>query len=259
MASSPAVGRAAAVLDLLADAPRVPLGPSELARRIGAPKSTVLNICAELVASGLLRRVGSGYALGRKLVELGNAYLAGVVEVEEFYALCRTELPDERLTAQLAVLGEGDTVVYVARHDGTAPLHLGLAAEIGRSVPAHCTAAGKALLAALPPGSLAARLPSDGESLDRPTPHAAADTRDAHRRITAARQAGYAVDDEEILPGLHCLGVAVITPRRDDGLIAVSFTARTSNGAIDPAALRRFAAAFAHRIGGELVSRQEGS
>ena len=71
MASSPAVGRAAALLDLLAATPRDPLGPSELARRIGAPKSTVLNICAELVAAGLLRRVGSGYALGRKLAELG--------------------------------------------------------------------------------------------------------------------------------------------------------------------------------------------
>ena len=36
-----------------------------------------------------MRRIGTGFALGRKLAELGGAYLASVDQVQEFYDACR--------------------------------------------------------------------------------------------------------------------------------------------------------------------------
>ena len=72
---APAVTRAAAILDLLAENGSVAAGPSELARRLGLPKSSIANICGALADAGLVRRVGTGFALGRRLAELGGAYL----------------------------------------------------------------------------------------------------------------------------------------------------------------------------------------
>ncbi len=82
---APAVTRAGAILDLLAENAGEAAGPSELARRLGLPKSSIANICNALAEIGLVRRIGTGFALGRKLAELGGAYLASVDQIQEFY------------------------------------------------------------------------------------------------------------------------------------------------------------------------------
>ena len=130
---APAVTRAAAILDLLAENGSVPAGPSELARRLGLPKSSIANICAALAETGLIRRVGTGFTLGRKLAELGGAYLTSVDLVQEFYEACN-ELPaGSEETVQLAVL-DGVEMTYLARHDGRQPVRL--TSQIGRRLPA---------------------------------------------------------------------------------------------------------------------------
>ena len=82
----------------------------------------------------------AGYRLGRRLVELGGAYLASVDQVQEFYAACRRAPTISGLTARVAVL-EGLDVLYLARYDGTLPIRL--TANIGDRFPANCTATGK--------------------------------------------------------------------------------------------------------------------
>src|SRR5260221_11048490 len=69
---APAVTRAATILDVLADNDGEAAGPSEIARRLGLPKSSIANICGALADAGLVRRVGTGFALGRRLAELGE-------------------------------------------------------------------------------------------------------------------------------------------------------------------------------------------
>ena len=68
---APAVSRAARILEVLAESNGEPVGPSELARRLGLPKSSIANICGALADAGLVRRMGTGFALGRRLAELG--------------------------------------------------------------------------------------------------------------------------------------------------------------------------------------------
>ena len=88
--------RAAAILDVLAEDPSAAFGPSELARRLGLPKSSIANICVALADAGLIRRIGTGFSLGRKLAELGGAYLTAVDIVQEFYEACRCCPPAPR-------------------------------------------------------------------------------------------------------------------------------------------------------------------
>jgi IclR family transcriptional regulator, blcABC operon repressor len=217
---SPAVTRAVAVLDAVAAAKGAPTGTSELSRRLGLPKSSIANICAALVETGLLRRDDGGFTLGRKLAELGGAYLASTDQVHEFYRIC-DELPvASEETIQLATL-DGIEVTYLARHDGRQPIRL--ASEIGRRLPASCTATGKAALAALSPDELAERL--------RGVRWLPAMTARSHRTVQAllddldrVRERGFAVDDEETADGVVCFGVAIEGRRATETPYAASVT-----------------------------------
>jgi DNA-binding IclR family transcriptional regulator len=217
---SPAVARAFAVLDALAASGSEPLGPSELARRLNIPKSTVANICLELEQAGMARRVGSGYVLGRRLVELGAAYLDGVDQVQEFHDACRRGFEGGFETIQLATLTEDLDVLYVARHDGADPVRL--YSEIGHRLPATCTAVGKAMLASMPVESVTEQLQVRG--IRSMTPNSIATLEVLLDDLARTRTRGYAIDAEESTVGLLCIGVAIPTERRVRDRYAVSAT-----------------------------------
>jgi DNA-binding IclR family transcriptional regulator len=216
----PAVTRAGAILDMLAETGGVPAGPSELARRLGLPKSSIANICGALADAGLVRRVGTGFALGRRLAELGGAYLAAVDQVQEFYEASRQLEAGSEETVQLAVL-DGIEMTYLARHDGRQPVRL--TSGIGRRLPASCTATGKAALASLDDAELARRyegvasLPILSERSHRTVDALMDDLREVRRR-------GYAIDDEETMEGVVCFGVMIRGRQPGDGPYAASVT-----------------------------------
>jgi DNA-binding IclR family transcriptional regulator len=217
---APAVTRAAAILDLLAADGAVAFGPSELARRLGFPKSSIANICAALADVGLARRVGTGFALGRKLAELGGAYLSAVDIVQEFYEACRLLPTGSDETVQLAIL-DGLEVTYLARHDGRQPVRL--TSQIGRHLPATSTATGKAALAALSEPELERRLASL-TILPAFTPNSHRTVRDLMVDLAEIRRRGYAIDDEETVEGVVCYGIAIPGRQPGEGPHAASIT-----------------------------------
>ena len=216
---APAVTRAAAILDLLAENGSVPAGPSELARRLGLPKSSIANICAALAETGLIRRVGTGFTLGRKLAELGGAYLTSVDLVQEFYEACN-ELPaGSEETVQLAVL-DGVEMTYLARHDGKQPVRL--TSQIGRRLPASVTATGKAALAMIDEREVRRRF--DGVALPVLTGRSLASVDALLGDLALVRERGYSMDDEETVEGVVCFGVAIPGRRPGEGPYAASIT-----------------------------------
>lgn len=217
---APAVTRAALILDVLAGAAGESVGPSELARRLGLPKSSIANICGALAEAGLVRRVGTGFALGRRLAELGGAYLATVDQVQEFYEASRQLPAGSDETVQFAVL-DGLEVTYLARHDGRQPVRL--TSGIGRRLPAFSTATGKSALAALPRDELDRRL-HGLTTLPRPTRHAHATVEELRADLDEIRRRGYAIDDEETMEGVVCYGVMIPSRQPGEGPCAASIT-----------------------------------
>jgi DNA-binding IclR family transcriptional regulator len=207
--ASPAVARGVAILETLAKSVGEPLGPTELARRLGFPKSTIANICLALAQSGVVLRRGSGYVLGRRLVELGAAYLDGVDQVQEFHEVCRHYQSGRFETIQLAMLVEDYEVLYVARHDGGDPLRL--YSEIGHRLPATCTAVGKAILAGMDSDRLAGDLAARG-GLPTRTPNSINTVPQLLEDLAITRKRGYAIDHEECTEGISCVGVALLGP-----------------------------------------------
>ena len=217
---APAVTRAATILDALADNDGEPAGPSEIARRLGLPKSSIANICGALADAGLARRVGTGFALGRRLAELGGAYLATVDQVQEFYEASRQLEAGSEETIQFAVL-DGLEMTYLARHDGRQPVRL--TSGIGRRLPASCTATGKAALASLDDADLARRL-EGVTALPRLSVRSHATVPELMADLAEVRRRGYAIDDEETMEGVVCYGVLVRGRQPGEGPYAASIT-----------------------------------
>ncbi|MDP4507471.1 IclR family transcriptional regulator [Nonomuraea turcica] len=215
----PAITRAVAILDTLGEAEGRPLSVSEIARALGLPKSSTANLCASLEAAGMVARIGQGFGLGRKLVELGGRYLATVDQLRDFYELCRRSGHISRETARVAVL-DGMDVLYLGRYDGTQPLRL--TANIGDRFPANCTATGKAILSTLDRAVAEDRLRTRplvalSERSITSVPALLAD-------LEATRRRGYAIDDEETTAGIVCLAVPVSGFRTDSAPFAISVT-----------------------------------
>jgi DNA-binding IclR family transcriptional regulator len=210
---------AAAVLDVLATASPSCLGPSEIGRRLGVAKSSVANVCSALAQADLVRREGTAYVLGPRLAELGATYLDGVDEIKTFHDVCAEYLSAPEETVQMAVMGPGLDVAHLTRRDGS--VRIQLVVDVGRHLPATCTATGKALLAALPAKELDRRL--SGATLARFTAYSITDPDQLKADLAVTRARGWAIDDQELIDGVLCIAAAV--PRaRSAPTHAVSFT-----------------------------------
>lgn len=202
------------VLEALAAAAQRPtLG--ELARSLGIPKSSLHGVLRTLQARGWVRvdETGTRFGLGLRALRIGAAF----VETDDAVSLLSPVLDDLAArfgeTVHLGRL-DGADVVYLAKRESIHPLRLFSA--IGRRLPAHATALGKALLAEHPDEQLAQRLPTP---LPRLTRHTLTDPVALRAELAATRAAGFAVDREENSEGIICVAVAV--PARRPGEVSI--------------------------------------
>lgn len=214
---APAVVRAAAILDVISKQsdsyPRV----SDIARETGVPNSSVTNILAALVETGLVRRIGPGYAIGPGVVELASVFLRSDDPVQRFREFVPSTDNLSHETAQLGTLA-GSDVLFLARHDGTQPI--ALTSGVGRRLPASSTAIGKAMLARLEPSEMASTL---SEPLPRLTDRSHRTLAELNEDLAAIRERGHSIDDEEAAPNVMCLAVAIDSAEGEPRL-AVSTT-----------------------------------
>jgi DNA-binding IclR family transcriptional regulator len=216
----PAVARAIQIFDFLAEKGHA-VGSNEIARQTGLPKSSVANICIELEQAGLLTRREGGYALGRRLVELGGHYLGTVDGLREYYDLCASLPIISRESSRIAIL-DGTDVLYIGKYEGRQQIRL--TANIGDRFPAICTATGKALLALLPPGEAEQRYKEKPQAFVALTENSLKNTDELSKDLEATRKRGYAIDNEEATLGVVCFGMAATGFRGDTSSLAVSAT-----------------------------------
>jgi DNA-binding IclR family transcriptional regulator len=203
---APAVTRALAILNLLAEARGEPLGLADIARGIGAAKSSTSNLCTALEEEEMITRTSAGYVLGRHTVELGGAYIAQFNQMREFYTFCESAALLSHEVVQIAML-HGTEAVYLARHEGRAPMRL--TASIGSRFPAAPTAVGNALLTTLSDAQIIERFRGP-QHFPQLTENSVRTVPALLTKIRLARERGYAVDDNEVHPGIY--GVAVVLP-----------------------------------------------
>jgi len=142
------VARALRLVEIVAGGPPGGLSLSELARTLGASKSSTLALARTLVAFGYLRDAypGPGYTLGTGLIRLGDI----VGRQLPLGDLCRPLIEGlsraTEMTSRVAISDQGYPV-FVVREDG--PGSVRFYTPLGQRELPYASAAGKAILAAM--------------------------------------------------------------------------------------------------------------
>ena len=207
--------RTVELLELLAGYSE-PLTLSEIHRELNYPKSSLFVLLRTLVARGWVEtdRRGTGYSIGVRALLVGTSYLDRdpvIRAATRVLELLRAEINE---TVHLARL-DGADVVYLASRESAH--HLRLTSRVGRRVPAHATALGKALLAGLDDAQVDAILPT---RLDALTPLTTVDREALYAELAVVRERGYAAERGQNTPGLGCFAVAL--DYRNPGTDAIS-------------------------------------
>jgi IclR family acetate operon transcriptional repressor len=187
----------------VADAP-AGLTLTEISRELGMSKSAAHALARTLVAGGYLRTIEPGprYRPGMELVRLGEAASESI----QVARLCHPVLLEltqlTGLTTRAAISDEGYPV-FVDRVDapGLVRFHTPLGV---RELP-HTSAAGKAILAALP-AAVAERIAAE-TGLPKRTSNSLRSVTDLLADLEDVRERGYAVDAEEDALGVMCVAV----------------------------------------------------
>ncbi|WP_406047525.1 IclR family transcriptional regulator [Kribbella sp. NBC_00889] len=203
----PAVKSAARTVELLEALAQAPgrLTLTELANRLGYPKSSIHMLLRTLVGAGWVEsdERGTAYGIGVRALLVGTAFLdrdvVNQVATAHLAAL-RAYLNE---TVHLARL-DGADVVYLASRESMHILRSG--SWVGRRVPAHSSAMGQVLLAQLSPEEVEARVPTE---LTAETQHTIADRQALARELQDVRVRRWAAEREQDALGLGSIAVAI--------------------------------------------------
>jgi IclR family acetate operon transcriptional repressor len=178
---------------------------TDLATRTGLNISTCHHLLATLIQRGFAAKVPGRrlYALGARILYLGHACL-------------QVDLPRRAqpyLEAVNAVTGEtvhlaglqGDAVVTLSRREARHAVRVDTG-KIGKLEAPHATSLGKAIMAWLPEDEMRRMV---GNGMMRYTDHTIVEFPALIESLRQVRRNGYAIDREEYLQGVICVGAAI--------------------------------------------------
>jgi DNA-binding IclR family transcriptional regulator len=221
----PAVDRAMSLFELLANSQQG-LTLSELSRKLNIPKSTTHYLIHTLVTRGYVQRGTDGrhYLLGLRFADVASASPAELHLRNLAMPYLRRIALTLNLTAT-ATVQRGAEAVIIAKVESFQDS--GGGAWIGRHIDLHCTAQGKALISTLSDEKLDKLF--GGRDMARFTPKTISSLTALKAHLALVRAKGFAVNDEEQVPGVRAVAVPVIDPI---GSVVASVSVRGSIGQI---------------------------
>jgi DNA-binding IclR family transcriptional regulator len=199
------LGRAFAILEEVARH-REGIALADLSKRVGLHNSTAFHLVKTMVSLGYIRQEKDTkrYRVGRPLFALAASSL-DEIEMVNVATPVLEDLSLETGESSHFAVRMGDSVVVIARTSG--PGAFQLTDRVGVVRPAHCTALGKIILAALRPDQLQRFLarvelkPSTEKSITAAPA--------LLREIEEIRHSGIAFDDGEFNLEVRCVAVPV--------------------------------------------------
>jgi IclR family pca regulon transcriptional regulator len=203
------------------------LGIADLADELGMSRSTTHRYVITLVALGYLEQGASRkYRLGLRVTDLGMSALNSTGLREHSRPYLEELRQRTSYTVNLAVL-DGSEILYVDRarsfRRGQSKIDLGLA--LGSRLPAYCTSMGKLLLAYLPEPEQRSLL--GDMKLAKRGPNTITSKKNLRSELEHVREESFAVNDEELTPGLQSIAAPVRSDTREV-IAAVNMAAHSS-------------------------------
>ncbi len=181
------------------------LSLAQLHTATGFPRSSLHGLLRTLRDAGWIEtdETGTRFRLGVRALMCGTAYLdrdPAMPFATETLERLREQTGFTTHYARLA----GAEVVYLETRESRTSGHL--ISRVGRALPAHATALGKALLAELADAELGELLPARLRPL---TDHTITDRDVLHAELGVVRERGYATERQEGTAGVACAAAAV--------------------------------------------------
>lgn len=176
---------------------------TEVAERCRLPRSAARRFLHTLVELGFVEVSGRKFTLTPQVLELGYANLARFTLADVCQPHLEALARNLGLSASVTVL-DGPDIRYVSRVEVASGMSVSLKA--GSRLPAHRTATGRVLLAALPEAELNRHL--DFSAPQDPHPAPAHDERSRlERELDIIRRQGWAFADQVLDVGVQALAV----------------------------------------------------
>ena len=178
---------------------------TDLATRTGLNISTCHHLLATLIQRGFAAKVPGRrlYALGPRILYLGHTCLqVDLPGRAQRYLEAINRVTGE--TVHLAAL-QGDAVITLAVREALHAVRVDTG-KIGKLEAPHATSIGKAILAWLPEDEMRRIL---AHGMKRFTHNTITEFPALVESLRVVRRNGYAVDHEEFLPGVICVGAAI--------------------------------------------------
>ena len=191
------------ILEILHDSPGG-LQLKDIAKQTAINKSTAYRFLAHLESEKYLFRDETGaYVIGPKLARLGSInYEETLRKIGRSMLQKLWTLTGE--TVNLAVL-DGFEVIYLDVIESSHTFRL--VTQAGARRPVYCTSLGKAMAAYLPEAELQELLIST--KYQRFTPRTLVQPARLKRELLKVREQGFAVDNEEAVPGARCVAAPI--------------------------------------------------
>lgn len=251
----PAADATLRILDHLA-AQRGPVAAARIAQELDLPRSTTYDLLATLVNRGFALHLPEErqYALGPAAYELSIGYArhAPLARIGRRAVEKMVDAVGE--SGHFAVL-HGRDVLYIVEE--RARMRPSLITDVGVRLPAHLTATGRAMLAALPVAQVRALYASSTDFVRRTGAPSPLNPADLRRCLQEVQRDGVAWERGEVTDPFHSVAAAVLDAARWP-VASVALT--WDSGSVDPkrapeleAAVRRAAESISRSVGGGTV------
>ena len=227
---APSVIKAFQILRLLSIADQG-LGISDIAKRLGMSKGTIHGITSALEELGAVSRDASTkrYTLGYTLFELGRRANSRIDLKDIARPVMKELMQKTKASVFLGVLNR-DHVTILDIVESTSDLKI--TAHIGTTVPLLAGAVGKVFMAGM--GEAETMTIVGAKGLHKYTANSITAPGEFFEQIKRARQRGFAMDDEEYIPGVRAVASPVAgTGHAKYAIWAVGFKASLDNEKIE--------------------------
>ncbi|OPY59417.1 MAG: HTH-type transcriptional regulator KipR [Syntrophorhabdaceae bacterium PtaU1.Bin034] len=182
------------------------LGITEISKALGLTKPTVHGLVRTLAKQGFLQQDPQTrkYGLGLKIYELGIV-LAGSLDINQKGAGPAYQLAKRTGLVSRIAIWDMDSALLTVNIEPRS--HLFFVHQIGPRIPAYASGIGKALLSCLEVGELESYL--ERINLDPYTENTIREKDRLRLEIEETRRRGYAIDREENVLGLACIGTPI--------------------------------------------------
>ncbi|HPX61124.1 MAG TPA: IclR family transcriptional regulator [Deltaproteobacteria bacterium] len=196
------------------------LGVTELSKRMNLHKNNIFRLLATLESRGYIEqnKVTENYRLGLKTLELGQTFIRQMGLLRQARPVLETIARQCNETAYVAIVKDFSSIYLDAvETDKT----VRVVTRVGCRLPVYCSAAGKVQIAYMNSEELENYISTT--DFKAYTPNTITDRNALRQELRCVAEKGYAIDNEELDPGVRCVSAPIRDyTRRIVGAISIS-------------------------------------